>query len=150
MLTRRVSFRLYPNRQQEEKLHYWRKLHKLLYNACVYQRTTDYRLFGKSVSYYDNPKFLANTADKVKRVSQQKRRKRAPNRKKGIKASKRWGKAQKKVSKLQSKVARQAEVSTSVPVNCGGFKPAAAMRRQKLPASAKRRGVVPIVLVRYP
>lgn len=254
MLTRRVTFRLYPNPQQEQKLHYWRKLHKLLYNACVHQRTTDYRRFGKSVSYYnqqnllpafkqdwpeykelgshalqatvkrvdfafsrffkglgkypkfkssreyrgwtypdnagwkapttgdngylelsnlgsvqmrgkartwgtpttctivwkggkwyasitvncqpvretdtgavgldfgtyhavamsdgtiiDNPKFLAKTADKVKRASRQKRRKRAPNRKKGIKASKRWGKAQKKVSKLQSKVARQRE-----------------------------------------
>jgi putative transposase len=57
----------------------------------------------------DNPKFLAKTADKVKRASRQKRRKRAPNRKKGIKASKRWRKAQKKVSKLQSKVARQRE-----------------------------------------
>ncbi len=254
LTTRRVTFRLYPNRQQEERLHYWRKLHKLLYNACVYQRTTDYRRFGKSVTYYDqqnvlpafkeewpeykelgsqalqatvkrvdfafqrffnglgkypkfkssrdyrgwtypatsgwkahttgdngylelsnlgsiqmrgkartwgtpttctviwkggkwfasitvncqpvretdtgavgldfgtyhavamsdgtildNPRFLARTAEKVKKAGRKKRRKRAPNRKKGIKASKRWRKGQKKESKLLSKVARQRQ-----------------------------------------
>lgn len=254
LTTRRVTFRLYPNRHQEERLHYWRKLHKLLYNACVYQRTTDYKRFGKSVTYYDqqnllpafkeewpeyrelgsqalqatvkrvdfafhrffnglgkypkfkssrdyrgwtypatsgwkahttgdnghlelsnlgsiqmrgkartwgnpttctviwkggkwyasitvncqpvrttdtgavgldfgtyhavamsdgtivdNPKFLARTAEKVKKAARKKRRKRAPNRKKGIKASKRWRKHQKKESKLLAKVARQRQ-----------------------------------------
>jgi hypothetical protein len=34
-ITRRITFRLYPSKAQNEKLHYWRKLHKLLYNACV-------------------------------------------------------------------------------------------------------------------
>jgi putative transposase len=254
VITRRVTFRLYPNKRQFEKLHYWRSLHKLLYNACLYQRKTDYQRFGKPVGYYDqqnllpafkqewpeykelgsqalqatvkrvdfaferffkglgkypkfkssrhyrgwtypgvagwkahttgdngylelsnlgsiqmrgkartwatpttctiiwkngkwyasitvkcepvrstgvgavgldfgtyhavaasdgtiidNPKFLARTAAQVKSASRKKRRKRAPNRKKGIKASKRWRKAQKKVSKLQSKVARQRQ-----------------------------------------
>ncbi|MCU0534675.1 MAG: helix-turn-helix domain-containing protein, partial [Hydrococcus sp. Prado102] len=42
MATRRVTFRLYPTKKQEEKLHYWRKLHKLLYNACLYQRKVEY------------------------------------------------------------------------------------------------------------
>jgi putative transposase len=55
----------------------------------------------------DNPRFLAQSAEKIKRVSKQKRRKRAPNFKKKVKASKRWKKASKKVSQLQRKVANQ-------------------------------------------
>ena len=53
MLTRRVTFRLYPTRQQEETLHYWRKLHCNLYNAAVYNRKTQYQKFGHSVSYFE-------------------------------------------------------------------------------------------------
>jgi putative transposase len=254
LTTRRITFRLYPTKQQEVKLHEWRKLHKLLYNACLSHRISEYRHFGKNVSYYEqqnclpefkkcwpeykelgsqalqatvkrvdysfqrffkglakfpkykssrdyrgwtypaisgwkahttgdngyleisnlgqiqmrgkartwgdpttctivwkqgkwyasitvkcevfratdvgsvgidfgthhalamsdnliieNPKFLAKTADKLKKVSKEKRRKRAPNWKKRIKASKRWKKTQKKVSKLQSKVANQRQ-----------------------------------------
>jgi hypothetical protein len=33
-ITRRATFRLYPSKTQNEKLHYWRKLHKLLYYPC--------------------------------------------------------------------------------------------------------------------
>ncbi|MBL1202914.1 MAG: transposase [Nostoc sp. GBBB01] len=53
----------------------------------------------------DNPKFLANTQQKVEQTSKKLRRKRAPNFKKKIKASKRWRKARKQKSKLQNKVA---------------------------------------------
>jgi putative transposase len=53
----------------------------------------------------DNPRFSAQSAEKVKKASKQKRRKRAPNFKKKIKASKRWKKASKKVSRIQRKVA---------------------------------------------
>lgn len=52
MATRRVTFRLYPNKEQEDKLHYWRKLHKDLYNACLYHRKVEYEKFGRSVGYY--------------------------------------------------------------------------------------------------
>lgn len=55
----------------------------------------------------DNPKFLGKTQEKIRRVSKQKRRKRAPNFKKKLKASKRWKKATKKVSRLHTKVANQ-------------------------------------------
>ncbi len=55
----------------------------------------------------ENPRFLAKTQRKIKKVSRQKRRRRAPNYKKRIKASTRWKKAQKQVSRLQSKAANQ-------------------------------------------
>ena len=57
-ITRRATFRLYPSKIQNEKLHYWRKLHKLLYNACVSQRSTDYKRFGKSINYFDQQNCL--------------------------------------------------------------------------------------------
>lgn len=57
----------------------------------------------------DNPHFLSQANDKIKKVSRQKRRKRAPNFKKKVKASKRWKKASNKVSKLQRKVANKRQ-----------------------------------------
>ncbi len=56
--TRRITFRLYPNRQQEDKLHCWRKLHCGLYNAAVYNRSTQYKKFGHSVSYLEQQNSL--------------------------------------------------------------------------------------------
>jgi putative transposase len=58
MATRRVTFRLYPHKKQEKKLHYWRRLHKELYNACLYQRKVEYERFGKSISYFDQQNAL--------------------------------------------------------------------------------------------
>lgn len=58
MITRRVTFRLYPSKAQEAKLHYFRKLHKHLYNACVYHRKTEYKRFGRNVSYLDQQNIL--------------------------------------------------------------------------------------------
>jgi transposase len=52
MLTRRTTFRLYPNRTQEAKLFEARRLHAYLYNACIEHRKTSYRKFGKSVDYF--------------------------------------------------------------------------------------------------
>ncbi len=43
---------------QEERLHYFRKLHKDLWNACVYHRKTEYQKFGKNVTYYDQQNIL--------------------------------------------------------------------------------------------
>ncbi len=57
----------------------------------------------------DNPRFLAQSSEKIRKISKQKRRKRAPNFRKKIKASKRWKKATKQVSKLQRKVASQRQ-----------------------------------------
>jgi putative transposase len=57
----------------------------------------------------DNPSFLAQASEKLKKASKQKRRKRAPNFKKKVKASKRWKKASKKVSRLQHNVANQRQ-----------------------------------------
>ncbi|HAA30056.1 MAG TPA: transposase [Cyanobacteria bacterium UBA8553] len=57
----------------------------------------------------DNPRFQAQSANKIKSASKQKRRKRAPNFKKKVKASKGWKKAAKKVAKLQRKVTNQRQ-----------------------------------------
>jgi putative transposase len=56
--TRRITFKLYPNRQQEKTLHYWRKLHCALYNAAVYNRKTQYEKFGHSVNYLEQQNCL--------------------------------------------------------------------------------------------
>ena len=58
LTTRRVTFRLYPTKKQEKTLHNWRKLHQYLYNACLSHRITEYRHFGKKVSYYDQQNCL--------------------------------------------------------------------------------------------
>lgn len=58
MITRRVTFRLYPTRQQEDTLHYWRRLHCNLYNAAVSNRKTQYQKFGHSVSYFEQQNCL--------------------------------------------------------------------------------------------
>lgn len=56
--TRRITFKLYPNRQQEKTLHYWRRLHCALYNAAVYNRKTQYQKFGHSVNYLEQQNCL--------------------------------------------------------------------------------------------
>ncbi|MGK7873438.1 MAG: RNA-guided endonuclease InsQ/TnpB family protein, partial [Xenococcaceae cyanobacterium] len=58
MLTRRITFRLYPSKSQELKLHLWRRMHKELYNACIYHRTVEYQRFGRSVNYFDQQNLL--------------------------------------------------------------------------------------------
>lgn len=58
MITRRVTYRLYPTRQQEKTLHYWRKLHCALYNAAVYNRKTQYQRFSHAVNYLEQQNCL--------------------------------------------------------------------------------------------
>ena len=58
MAIKRITFRLYPNQAQNAQLHYWRKLHCLLYNACVDHRKTEYQRFGNSVNYFDQQNAL--------------------------------------------------------------------------------------------
>ena len=58
MVTKRVTFRLYPNKTQDKQMHYWRRLHKDLYNACVAHRRDEYKRNGKSISYFDQQNIL--------------------------------------------------------------------------------------------
>lgn len=58
MLTRRVTYKLYPSRQQEVKLHYWRRLHCNLYNAALSNRKTQYQKFNHSVDYFEQQNSL--------------------------------------------------------------------------------------------
>jgi transposase len=83
MVTRRTTFRLYPNQAQEKTLYAWRRLHGYLYNSAA--------------------------AQEIKALNKEKRRKRSPNRKKKTKASKDWKRAQNKVSQLTRKVARKRD-----------------------------------------
>ena len=53
MVTRRTTFRLYPNRQQESILFWWRRLHAYLYNSALADRRDSYRRRGANVSYFD-------------------------------------------------------------------------------------------------
>lgn len=52
IVTRRVTFRLYPSIAQTAKLFEARRLHAYLYNACVEHRKTSYQRFGKSIDYF--------------------------------------------------------------------------------------------------
>ena len=67
IVTRTVTFRLYPNKSQEAKMHYWRRLHKDLFNACLTERKTNYQREGRSINYYDQqnalPRFKENFPD---------------------------------------------------------------------------------------
>jgi putative transposase len=59
--------------------------------------------------FIENPRWFQQMLPKIKKASKEKRRKRAPNRKKKIKTSRRYKKAQKKVSKLYRKAANQRQ-----------------------------------------
>lgn len=58
MVTKRVTFRLYPNKAQEKKMHYWRRLHKDLYNACITHRQEHYKRYSQNVTYLDQQNCL--------------------------------------------------------------------------------------------
>jgi putative transposase len=58
MVTRRQTFRLYPNKAQEKALFDARRLHCYLYNACVAQRQTEYQQHQRTISYFDQQNLL--------------------------------------------------------------------------------------------
>ncbi|MEQ9001571.1 MAG: helix-turn-helix domain-containing protein [Coleofasciculus sp. B1-GNL1-01] len=53
MKTRRVTYRIYPNKAQCDQLHWARKMHGELYNAAIANRRTQYKRFGHSVDYFE-------------------------------------------------------------------------------------------------
>jgi putative transposase len=52
------KFRLYPNKQQEEKLFWTLKRCRELYNAGLQERKEAYKYAGKSISYYEQKRDL--------------------------------------------------------------------------------------------
>ena len=58
MAIRRTTYRLYPTTTQERRLYEWRRLHKDLYNAAIYNRKTQYERFGHSVDYFEQQNCL--------------------------------------------------------------------------------------------
>jgi putative transposase len=57
-VNRRVTFRLYPSKTQAQKLSYWRRMHKDLYNAALYHRKTEYQKFGNKIDYFQQQNCL--------------------------------------------------------------------------------------------
>ncbi len=55
---RKVTFKLYPNAREAERLTSWVRLHCELYNAALEERIDAYRKVGKSISYYDQQNVL--------------------------------------------------------------------------------------------
>lgn len=53
MVTRRTTFRLYPNATQEKMLYEWRRMHCYLYNSALADRRDSYQRENKSVTYFD-------------------------------------------------------------------------------------------------
>jgi putative transposase len=53
IVTRRVTFRLYPSPTQQKTLFEWRRLHCYLYNAALADRKDSYQRLGQSVTYLD-------------------------------------------------------------------------------------------------
>jgi putative transposase len=53
MLTRRITYRLYPSTGQAKKMFDARRLHAYLYNAALANRKTQYQKLGHSVNYFE-------------------------------------------------------------------------------------------------
>jgi putative transposase len=53
MVTRRITFRLYPTKAQEKELYEHRRMHCYLYNSALADRRDSYKREGKSVNYLD-------------------------------------------------------------------------------------------------
>ncbi|MFS8877631.1 transposase [Synechococcus sp. H55.8] len=58
LVTRRQTFRLYPNQTQERALWSARRLHCYLYNACVAHRQYEYRRNRRTVTYLEQQNLL--------------------------------------------------------------------------------------------
>src|ERR1700675_778262 len=58
MERRKVTFKLYPNAKERERLTAWVRLHCELYNAALEERISAYQKAGKSISYFDQQNVL--------------------------------------------------------------------------------------------
>ena len=97
---------------------------------------------GENHSIVSAPKFLRQAEAKIKKLSESKRRKTAPNRSKKQKASSRWKKAQSKISKVTRKVANSRQnwvhqVASDI-VRCNSFVATEKLEVVKMTARAKK------------
>jgi putative transposase len=58
MERRKVTFKLYPNATQADRLTGWVRLHCELYNAALEERISAYQKHGKSIGYYEQQNVL--------------------------------------------------------------------------------------------
>ncbi|PKL75981.1 MAG: transposase, partial [Candidatus Melainabacteria bacterium HGW-Melainabacteria-1] len=58
MVNRRITYRLYPNQEQQVKLLEMRRLHQQLYNAALEERIQAYRKCSRSLSFAQQCKSL--------------------------------------------------------------------------------------------
>ena len=55
---RKLEYRLYPTKHQDELLHETRRLHQRLYNAALHHRRLNYEILGKPIGYVEQAKLL--------------------------------------------------------------------------------------------
>jgi len=58
LMRKAYKFRLYPNKQQEEKLYWTLNRCRELYNAALSERKDAYHIAGKTISYYEQKRDL--------------------------------------------------------------------------------------------
>ena len=98
---------------------------------------------GENHQMIEAPKFLRNAEASIKKASKLKRRKRAPNHKKGVKASSRWKKAAVKVRKIMRKVANSRanwvhQVATEI-VRCNSLVATEELEVAKMTRKSKKQ-----------
>lgn len=58
MARKAFKYRIYPNKEQEQKLFWTLARCRELYNAALTERKEAYRMAGKSISYYEQKRDL--------------------------------------------------------------------------------------------
>ena len=58
LVTRRITYRLYPSKSQKTQLHWARRMHCCLFNAAVANRKTQYQKFNHKVDYFEQQNCL--------------------------------------------------------------------------------------------
>ena len=97
---------------------------------------------GENHTFIEAPKFFRTAEARIKQLSQEKRRKRSPNRNQKQKASRRWKKAQAKISKVTRKVANRRQnwvhqVASDI-VRCNSFVATEKLEVSKMTRQAKK------------
>jgi putative transposase len=64
-MERTYKFRLYPKRKQTEILDRTLMLCRRLYNACLEEKTTAYRMAGKTINYYEQKRELVKVKEEL-------------------------------------------------------------------------------------
>ena len=70
MVTRTITYKLYPGIQATNTLHWARKMHCDLYNASLRNRKNQYQRWGNSISYFDQQRSLTELKKELPEYAQ--------------------------------------------------------------------------------